>query len=686
VQEPSATAPVRSVEPLGSALRGWLVRVLSLTEDLTPWSVAEAQRELTRLVGSDHRYAFAPTGLPALLGEVADYYAAAAEVAAPIDELPPPSEKKVGPVLVRQPERDNEQERVRPPANVPPIQPPVPKPPVAKQEEPHPLTSEAPPHALDAPEPVQQVQQPAVEQVQQPAVEQIQHPAVEQVQHPAVEQVQHPAVEQVQHPAVEQVQHPAVEQVQHPAVEQVQQPVVEPVQHPAVEQVQLQAAEQLPEAAADLAQQPPAASVQQAGTDLVHQPTAELAQRPLLDLPPDASEDTSIVGPGPELTDAAVSVPPPVIVEAGGFAEPLTMTDAVDEQPPTTVEAGDLLLAASPLAFFAMEPEAAQQPEPQSALHTAAPTAVSTARRPSASPPTSTATLTGARSHGADTEVGPLAESINVNRHGSAFDRGDGAWREARYPAASSTRRPLFGVHATDDEDDVTAAPPRLLRRTLIGIAAAALVILTVGGYASLRPSSGTKTADRHASAPASTAAKSSSPSVAPVVAAPRADSRRVPPPSQPTAAPPPAAATAPAAAPQTGTVEVVSPVQLSVSEDGRALGASGEPIRLPAGRHTLEIGREDLGYRTVEAVDVKPGRPSRIQPALPSGAANLNATPWAEVWVDGKKVGETPLGHVPLTIGPHEVQFRHPELGTQTRTLVVTTGAPALLSVDMKK
>jgi len=99
-----------------------------------------------------------------------------------------------------------------------------------------------------------------------------------------------------------------------------------------------------------------------------------------------------------------------------------------------------------------------------------------------------------------------------------------------------------------------------------------------------------------------------------------------------------------------------------------------------------LEIGREDLGYRTVEAVDVKPGRPSRIQPALPSGAANLNATPWAEVWVDGKKVGETPLGHVPLTIGPHEVQFRHPELGTQTRTLVVTTGAPALLSVDMKK
>jgi serine/threonine-protein kinase len=134
------------------------------------------------------------------------------------------------------------------------------------------------------------------------------------------------------------------------------------------------------------------------------------------------------------------------------------------------------------------------------------------------------------------------------------------------------------------------------------------------------------------------------------------------------------------------GTIEVVSPVSLNVSEDGRALGASGEPIQVPAGRHTLDIGREDLGYHEVQVVNVKPGRPLRIEPSLPSGVANLNATPWAEVWIDGRKVGETPLGRVQLTIGSHEVQFRHPELGDQTRTLVVTTGSVALLSVDMKK
>jgi hypothetical protein len=126
--------------------------------------------------------------------------------------------------------------------------------------------------------------------------------------------------------------------------------------------------------------------------------------------------------------------------------------------------------------------------------------------------------------------------------------------------------------------------------------------------------------------------------------------------------------------------------VSLNVSEGGRALGASGQPIQVPAGRHTLEIGREDLGYRVVQVVEVKPGQSHRVQPSLPSGVANLNATPWAEVWIDGRKVGETPLGHIQLTIGPHEVQFRHPELGEQTRTLVVPMGSVALLSVDLKK
>jgi serine/threonine-protein kinase len=63
-----------------------------------------------------------------------------------------------------------------------------------------------------------------------------------------------------------------------------------------------------------------------------------------------------------------------------------------------------------------------------------------------------------------------------------------------------------------------------------------------------------------------------------------------------------------------------------------------------------------------------------------------LNAVPWADVTIDGTAVGETPLGNVPVSIGPHTLVFRHPQLGEQTRTVVVTTQSPPRISVDLRK
>jgi hypothetical protein len=64
----------------------------------------------------------------------------------------------------------------------------------------------------------------------------------------------------------------------------------------------------------------------------------------------------------------------------------------------------------------------------------------------------------------------------------------------------------------------------------------------------------------------------------------------------------------------------------------------------------------------------------------------HLNATPWAEVWIDGVKAGETPIGNLPVTIGPHEIVFRHPELGEQVHAATVKAGAPVRLSVDLSR
>jgi hypothetical protein len=144
---------------------------------------------------------------------------------------------------------------------------------------------------------------------------------------------------------------------------------------------------------------------------------------------------------------------------------------------------------------------------------------------------------------------------------------------------------------------------------------------------------------------------------------------------------------TAAAAAPTSGWVSVVAPVDVQLFEDGRLLGTSqSERIMVAAGQHTLEIVNETLGYRETRIVEVQPGGVATIAIELPQGTLALNASPWAEVWVDGERVGDTPIGNLPVTIGPHEVVFRHPELGEQRHAVTVTTSNPGRLSVDMRR
>jgi hypothetical protein len=71
---------------------------------------------------------------------------------------------------------------------------------------------------------------------------------------------------------------------------------------------------------------------------------------------------------------------------------------------------------------------------------------------------------------------------------------------------------------------------------------------------------------------------------------------------------------------------------------------------------------------------------------ALPDGLLNINAAPWAEVSVDGRALGTTPLGNIRLPLGNHDVTFHHPQLGDRTvRVLVTATGA-ARVSIDLRQ
>jgi hypothetical protein len=144
---------------------------------------------------------------------------------------------------------------------------------------------------------------------------------------------------------------------------------------------------------------------------------------------------------------------------------------------------------------------------------------------------------------------------------------------------------------------------------------------------------------------------------------------------------------TAPKNAPVSGWIAVNAPVQVQLFENQRLLGSSQtDRIMVPVGRHELELVNEAIGYRAVKTVNVTPGQTANVKLDLPKAPMALNAVPWAEVWVDGDKVGETPIGSVQVSIGPHEVVFRHPELGEKRVVTTVTLAGPAKVSVDMRK
>jgi hypothetical protein len=104
------------------------------------------------------------------------------------------------------------------------------------------------------------------------------------------------------------------------------------------------------------------------------------------------------------------------------------------------------------------------------------------------------------------------------------------------------------------------------------------------------------------------------------------------------------------------------------------------------AGRHEINIVNDALGYRASRVLQVAAGKIAPFAVELPKGTIALNAVPWAEVWIDGVKVGDTPIGNLSVAIGSHDVVFRHPELGEQRHTATVTLATAARLSVDLRK
>lgn len=135
------------------------------------------------------------------------------------------------------------------------------------------------------------------------------------------------------------------------------------------------------------------------------------------------------------------------------------------------------------------------------------------------------------------------------------------------------------------------------------------------------------------------------------------------------------------------GSLTVTSTLPFRIEEGGRVLGSTdgGRP-QLSGGRHELEFVNDDYGLRLARTVQIVPGRDAEVTLTVPPSRVSVNATPWAEVFADGQRLGETPIGNVLLPVGPHELVFRHPQLGERRQTIHVRAGAPTRVTVDLAR
>lgn len=87
-------------------------------------------------------------------------------------------------------------------------------------------------------------------------------------------------------------------------------------------------------------------------------------------------------------------------------------------------------------------------------------------------------------------------------------------------------------------------------------------------------------------------------------------------------------------------------------------------------------VDRQLAALFTPIAVRIVPGA------TVDFGTLSVNAVPWAEVAVDGRWIGRTPLASLSLSAGSHRLIFRHPDFGELETVAVVTANETAYATV----
>jgi serine/threonine-protein kinase len=117
-----------------------------------------------------------------------------------------------------------------------------------------------------------------------------------------------------------------------------------------------------------------------------------------------------------------------------------------------------------------------------------------------------------------------------------------------------------------------------------------------------------------------------------------------------------------------------------------RKLGTGGlTELALPAGRHRLRVVAPTGAVRSLE-VSIGAGRTTAQAVTFGSGFLRVVVQPWANVVLDGKPIGQTPLAPLTLLEGNHQLELANPDLGKSVSQKVnIRAGQEELVRLDWR-
>lgn len=123
------------------------------------------------------------------------------------------------------------------------------------------------------------------------------------------------------------------------------------------------------------------------------------------------------------------------------------------------------------------------------------------------------------------------------------------------------------------------------------------------------------------------------------------------------------------------------------MSEGGRQLGTTdeGRELILAPGRHDIELTNAHFNFHAIARIEIASSRVTSYTVSMPEAALVLDSPPGVEVWIEGVRIGVTPLADIRAAIGTREVLLRHPERGDIRKVVEVVSGRTTAVTASFE-